>query len=939
MKKFLFPFSILILIVGTIYINRIDNSTKTIAISEKAMGAAMGIGTNKDKFARFNYERNLIVDPATGNVPPNMRARELKFAQSIGQNADARSTSNIDWTSRGPANIGGRTRAFAIDVTDENTMLAGSVSGGVWKSIDAGATWYKVNTSGQNVSVTDIKQDPRPGHHNEWYYGTGELFGSSQSETGAFFLGNGLYKSTDNGETWAAINSTSNSTPQSFDSIWEGVWRIAIDPSNMEQTEIYAATIGAIHRSVNGGDSWTQVINSPLSGDISYFSDIAITSTGICYATMSKENEIVAFGLSPAGGIWRSEDGVDWDNILPDSFPPTYNRIALGINPSNENEVYFLADNVDEEFGKPGDTPIQDPQYNAMWRYLHDDTNPQWTDLTQNLPAGPDQFDDFYPQSGYNLMVAVHPTDPNVVFIGGTNLYRNDYGFNESDSTKHIGGYAIGTELWLVDSYENHHSDQHGVYFHPTNPNVMFSFNDGGISRTDNCMAQQVTWASLNNGYISTQYYTLAIDHSQESDVIMGGLQDNGTRYTDSADPMAPWTHPFGADGSFCAIPDHGEYVIVSTQNGRIFKLQLDENNETGMYERIDPALDRDEFIFIHPFTLEPSDNKVMYLPIRNKLYFNTDLDQYAFTNSFDSTMVGWNMIQDTLSIADMEFTAVEATQTPDNRVYLGTNDRKVFKIEDGQDSSSNLIEITSASFPASANVNSIAVDPRDPDKVIVVFSNYNIYSVFYSDDAGTTWSKIAGNLEANISGTGDGPSVRWAEILPLNTDSTAYFLGTSTGLYAADILDGSNTNWSQMSPEVIDNNIITYIEARSLDGFVAVGTHGYGVFSGYAELVPVDTVNTAVNEIKINDVQNIVVFPNPAEDWLEIQFDLQKSAQLSIQIFDAEGKKISAPIQRKRYLSGEQKITLPLQLPNGNYYFSIESEGFTETKLFQVLQ
>ena len=96
---------------------------------------------------------------------------------------------------------------MAIDVTDENTIMAGGVSGGVWRSENKGDSWTKLTSPEMLHNVTCLRQDTREGHTATWYYGSGEAYGNSASGTDAYFFGNGIYKSNDNGETWNESSS------------------------------------------------------------------------------------------------------------------------------------------------------------------------------------------------------------------------------------------------------------------------------------------------------------------------------------------------------------------------------------------------------------------------------------------------------------------------------------------------------------------------------------------------------------------------------------------------------------------------------------------------------------------------------------------------------------------------------------------------------------
>ena len=177
-----------------------------------------GIGEEDDADARYQYELMMLRDPATGKIPANIREKELAFAKTLpheegvsffyDKGAAERTTSVMDWQPRGPWNVGGRTRAMAVDVTNENVIVAGSCSGGMWRSTDGGNTWATTTPTNQYQSVACLAQDTRAGHANVWYFGTGEAYGASASATGAFYLGNGTFKSTDSGKTWTLLPTT-----------------------------------------------------------------------------------------------------------------------------------------------------------------------------------------------------------------------------------------------------------------------------------------------------------------------------------------------------------------------------------------------------------------------------------------------------------------------------------------------------------------------------------------------------------------------------------------------------------------------------------------------------------------------------------------------------------------------------------------------------------
>src|SRR5207253_3046450 len=107
-------------------------------------------------------------------------------------------------------------------------------------------------------------------------------------------------------------------------------------------------------------------------------------------------------------------------------------------------------------------------------------------------------------------------------------------------------------------------------------------------------------------------------------------------------------------------------------------------------------------------------------------------------------------------------------------------------------------------------------------------------YSIFYTANADSTvptWVKVAGNLEQNTAGSGNGPSIRWVSILPV-PNGTVYLAATSTGLYGTDTLMGTTTLWAQQGAATIGNSICDMIDFRTTDGLVAVATHSHGIFT-----------------------------------------------------------------------------------------------------------
>lgn len=149
---------------------------------------------------RWEYLYNRLVDPRTGEIPENIRMREMVYASRLPRADVMRDSIAVDFKSIGPYNVGGRTRAIAIDRVNPDTYIVGGVTGGIWRTTDAGQSWTSVTKSMDHPATSYIIQDPRDGKNEIWYYGSGETIGNSASKSfSAIYKGSGIWKSVDNG--------------------------------------------------------------------------------------------------------------------------------------------------------------------------------------------------------------------------------------------------------------------------------------------------------------------------------------------------------------------------------------------------------------------------------------------------------------------------------------------------------------------------------------------------------------------------------------------------------------------------------------------------------------------------------------------------------------------------------------------------------------------
>ena len=902
-----------------------------LSLSGSAIGqvSAMEHGAS----ARWQWELKRLADPETGNIPLNMRQRELMYVSTLPKNTDVNPLAmgqSTGWIHRGPYFIGGRTRALGIDIANTKRILAGSVSGGMWLSADDGKTWSPTQATNEFRSATCIAQDIRPNHQQRWYMGTGEAYGQSAGARGAYYLGDGLFSSDDSGKSWQAIASTSGGNPLTFTTGWQLVWNVVVDQSAHDTAnEIYAAIYDQIQRSSNGGKTWV----SQLSGG--YFTDVAVTTKGIVYATSSSDGA--------KKGMFRADNDGKLVNINPSFLGTTYKRIVIGIDPNNENVVYFLLNT--DGFGRKSANYRGDIEWNGLYRYTYiagdgSGDSGKWEDLSMNLPSG-SSFDRWNVQGSYDMLVCVRPGNSSEVYIGGTNVYRSFTGFSDSTHVEKIGGYKMNAKFPDVGVWPNHHPDQHNLIFYPNDGSKLLNSNDGGVFRSVNLAVAPFEWESLNNGYLTTQFYTVALDHgTPESPLLVAGAQDNNQLMTVSMDSKAPWTTVYFGDGSYCAMEDGAKLHYFSKQLGKMIKATVDGSGNRTSYARIDPV-GGEKYLFINPFTLDPVDNNTMYLAGGKYLWRNNKLRTIPLAGNNDSISFGWTKGTDSIPIRNEFISAIGVSSKPAHRVYYGSTLKRLYRV-DSADLSTTLKpkDITALAFP-SAFVSCVAVDPRNADRLMVSFSNYNVYSIFNSVDGGKTFNKAAGNLEQFATGLGDGPSVRWLSILPVS-DGTVYLAATSAGFFATDTLMGVNTKWVQQASGEIGNMVCDMFDVRVSDGTIGLATHGNGVFS--AKIVKKGDILGA-DYLEKNQTIGVTAFPNPSSNNITVQLNMKsQSPNARISLLDVLGRTVNAPLKEltvgssnSQAMNDRKWILDVSQLKGGVYYVRIEAGNYLKTIQVQV--
>lgn len=891
----------------------------------------------ENRKARLEHEYEMYKSPATNQVPQGIRQKELQFVKSSSARLDARfrsesagrSLADQTWDQRGPFNQAGRTKAIGIDPRNEDIILAGGTSGGMYRTTDGGTSWTLVSNPQANPAITGVAQDPTA--QDTWYYITGEGKESvNTNQASQQYIGDGVYKSTDNGVTWSQLANTvpENTTlfGEGLQSDWQLCSDIAIDPID---GAVLIANIGGIYRSADNGANWSEVLSlaalDPKFGDVVHIDVAKVDASSRVYYVGAHNSDAIN-----KSGFYRSTDGLAWQDISPAGyFSGSWERVRVSIAPSDPDVIWFLMH---------GDALVADGDFtnDVLAKYEYDDSDPVWTDLSANIPNLGGDVGDFNTQSAYNMVIRAKPDDANTVFIGDTKLWRSTDGFATTlDAGDWIGGYS---PLNNVSQYPNHHPDVHELVFFPSDPSKALCGHDGGLSFTSNILATNsthpVTWSNLNNGMYTTQAYAISIDPmSENSAAILAGFQDNGNFATDERSGTTDWIEqPHGGDGSWNAIASGGANWYISQQYGLVERLSSGQVNGHGINP--DTRGSSGTNTFISPFILDRNDDDIMYYAADKELWRNNSI---ATVNDggapFDGTPVGWNNLILSGATLSGNITAMETSVSPANVLYIGTSTGEVYRIADAH--SGNTVTVTdvfTGKGLSSGFISSIDVDPDNADHVYITFSNYEVISIFKSTDAGVTWSDISGNLEENVDGSGSGPAIRWIHVFKKTDNTNVYLVGATTGLYSTSTLSGTSTVWTQEGTSTIGNVPVSMIRSRKVDGYVAVGTHGKGMFS--TNILTLD-----------DDVLPTITATTPADDETGVELESDLSITFSENVKDAGGaimfkhseddsivETIPVSSDKVSILDAVATVKLTNELEQGvGYYVVIEDDAFKD--------
>ncbi|MGN6675807.1 MAG: VPS10 domain-containing protein [Thermomicrobiales bacterium] len=660
-------------------------------------------------------------------------------------------TGMLEWRCLGP-HRGGRVVAVAGHPTDPMTFYFGACAGGVWQTTDGGTVWENISDGFFKTAaigaITVADADP-----NVVYAGTGET-----TIRGNVSHGDGVYKSTDGGRTWANVGLGAT----------RHIARILVHPQNADV--VYVAALGhawgpnperGVYRSTDGGKTWTLVLHrDDHTGAI----DLSLDPNNprILYAALweAQRRPWSLTSGGPGSGLFKSTDGGDtWTELTDKPGLPkgVKGKIGVAVSPARPERVWAL---VEAEGG-------------ALFR--SDDGGEHWTKQSDS--------GELRRRAWYYTHLFADPQNPDGCYVLNLQAWRST-----------DGGKTFTT-------FPTPHGDNHGLWIDPRNPRRMIEGNDGGACISFN---GGLTWSTIYN-QPTAQFYHVTTD-TRVPYFLYGSQQDNSaislpSLSTQGAITQNEWEEPGGGESGYIAIrPDDPNIVFAGaigsgSGHGRLIAYDRRTGNQRNITvwpeEHGMGAGARDHkyrFQWTFPLVISRYDPNVLYAA-GNQLFRSTDGG------------TGWETISPDLSRNDPEklgpsggpitrdntgaetyCTIFAFAESPHEQgvFWAGTDDGLIHLSRDGSKTWQNITPGADL-LPEWALISIIEPSPHDAATAYVAATRYKHDDtrpyLLKTTDYGQTWTPIVGGIP-------EGDFTRTIRADPERKG--LLFAGTETGIYVS---------------------------------------------------------------------------------------------------------------------------------------------------------
>jgi photosystem II stability/assembly factor-like uncharacterized protein len=619
---------------------------------------------------------------------------------------------NLQWRCIGPFR-GGRTVAATGIPGNPNLFYIGVNNGGVWKTTDAGRTWFPIFDGQPTGSIGALAV--APSNPDIVYVGSGEGLRRPDLSTG-----DGIYKSSDAGTSWKHLGLRDG----------QQITNILIDPQ--DPNRVFVAVLGhpygpnserGVFRSTDGGESWQKIL---YKDDDTGATDLAFDPKNpqTLYADMWSSRRPPWTTSGPleghTGGLFKSTDGGETWQALTKGLPTNaqgLGRIGFGISPSSPNRIYALVDAAPEVGGL----------------YRSDDAGESWLRVNHEDRIWGRGFDFAW--------VRVSPENPDIIYICNTSTYHStDAGANFTAFKGAPGG-----------------DDYHTVWINPENPQIILLASDQGATISVN---GGETWSSWYN-QPSAQFYHVITDN-QFPYWVYGGQQESGSAGIASRSDWGQITfrdwHPVGTEEYGYVAPDPLHPNLI--YGGKATRFDM----ITGQTQDVSPVILRTgkfRFNRTAPLIFSPAAPHTLYLG-SNVLFKTTDAGHSWQIISPDLTREDPGVPPNIGSLIASDpaqgkhrgvIYALGPSPLDANLIWAGTDDGLIWLTRDG---GQNWREVSPPGLTAWSKIAQLDASHFDPNGVYAAVNRFRLDDlhpyIYRTHDGGQTWQKITNGLPDDAS-------------------------------------------------------------------------------------------------------------------------------------------------------------------------------------------